>query len=267
MTTTRVYNTPLPFTLEGSGERASTHLLMIHGFTGSPSEFRRLAYAMQDLGFSVHGVLLPGHGTTPEDMIRTGWLDWSGHVLQAYDTLHKQGAKRIIAMGHSMGGLLALKLAIERTVDAVVSLATPIFLTSNKTALAVLLQYFLKYVERKPTVAAHIIEEACTYDRTPVPCVVDLRKLMKHVKANLHQVRAPLFVGQGELDGLVKSQSADYIYKHVGSSLRQIPYYPVTSHAILLDEEREQVYEDIYRFLTVIENYGAWEQAAAGLAP
>ncbi|WP_025845136.1 alpha/beta hydrolase [Paenibacillus ehimensis] len=263
----RVYRTTEPFRLEGAGELASTQLLLIHGFTGSPSELRRLGYYLNDLGYTVNAVLLPGHGTTPEDMIRTGLDDWSGHVLHCYDTMaagRVHGGK-IVAIGHSMGGLLALELAMKRRLDGVVSLAAPMFLSSRKTSLALLLQYFIKYVERRPTAVAHLTEEACTYDKTPVRCVVDLRKLMKLVKAGLGQVSAPLFVGQGEKDGMVLPKSAEYIYRHVSSLVRQIEYYPHSSHGLLLDEWRERVYEDISRFLATLDQVGTWKQAVMEL--
>lgn len=225
----RQYRTTEPFHLEGAGERASTELLLIHGFTGSPSEFRRMGYYMNDLGYSVRGILLPGHGTTPEDMIRTGLADWSRHVVDCFDAIREQGGpnNRIVAVGHSMGGLLALKLAMERPLAGVVSLAAPIFLASRKTALAVLLQYFVKYVERRPTVPPHIIEEACSYSRTPIPCVVDLRKLLKHVKTSLNEVKAPLFIGQGEGTSLscreVRSTSTDMSPRPSGRSPTILP--------------------------------------------
>ena len=41
------------------------------------------------------------------------------------------------------GWILALKLAVERRAAGIISLATPIFLTSRKSALAVILQYFI----------------------------------------------------------------------------------------------------------------------------
>ncbi|MCP3775837.1 alpha/beta fold hydrolase [Paenibacillus sp. MZ04-78.2] len=123
-------------------------------------------------------------------MIRTGRDDWSGHVLHSYDAMaaRRAGEGKIVAIGHSMGGLLALELAMKRRLDGVVSLAAPMFLSSHKTSLALLMQCFIKYIERRPTAAAHLIEEACTYDKTTVRCVVDLRKLMKLVKADLDQV-------------------------------------------------------------------------------
>lgn len=264
---TQIFKSPEPFRLEGSGRLADTELLMIHGFTGSPSEFRRLGYYLNDLGYTVNAVLLPGHGTTPEDMIRTRWTDWLEHVRQCYDRMAERPDKRIVCIGHSMGGLLALKLAMERPVEGVVSLATPIYLTSRKPALAVLLQHFIKYVDKKRIAARHIIEEACTYDKAPVPCVVDLRRLLKSVKTSLKQVRVPVFVAQGEKDGVVHPRSAEFIYHHIASPVRQISMYGETSHAMLLDREKERVYADIHGFLQNLDSFGAWKQAAACLSP
>ncbi|WP_282938943.1 alpha/beta fold hydrolase [Paenibacillus sp. RC67] len=257
----RIDKTTEPFFLQGHGERASTHIMMIHGFTSSPAEFRRLGYYLHDVGYTVDGILLPGHGTSPEDMITTGWRDWSGHVVKHYDAIKNRNSKKVIVIGHSMGGLLAMMLAMDRRLEGVISVSTPMFLKSRKTMMAVLLKYVVKYIEKKPTVAAHIIEEACTYTKMPIPCIVDLRKLLKLVKSRLEKVHAPIFVAQGELDSVVRPKSAAYIYQHVSSQMKQLTYYPNSSHAVLLDEERERVYEDIHRFVMTVQHHEALERA------
>jgi carboxylesterase len=249
----RMYRSPEPFFLQGHGERRTTLLLMIHGFTGSPSEFRRLGFYLNDLGYTVNAIRLPGHGTTPEEMIKTRWTHWWDHVLTQYEEMKQKPYRRIIAAGHSMGGLLALKLAAERQVDGVISLAAPIYLWSRKTALAVLLQYFIRYVEKYPANSAIRFEEACAYTKTPVPCVVSLRKLLKMVKKQLPWVQAPLFIAQGGQDRTVQPRSAAYISDHAGSKEKEIAYYPGSSHALLLDNERERVYADIHRFIWRLE--------------
>ena len=133
----------------GAGPNAETVVLLIHGFTGSPSEFRRLGYYLNDQGYTVKAILLPGHGTTPEDMIRTGFRDWWRCVKEAFEELREAGFQRVIPIGHSMGGLLSLKLAMEEEVPAVVSLATPIHLGSRKVIFAFLIQFFVKYISKR----------------------------------------------------------------------------------------------------------------------
>ena len=54
--------------------------LIIHGFTGCPQSMRPLAEAFAAAGFSVELPRLPGHGTTPEDMAKYQWRDWTAAV-------------------------------------------------------------------------------------------------------------------------------------------------------------------------------------------
>ena len=59
----------------------------LHGFTGCPQSMRGLAEAFAAAGFTVELPRLPGHGTTVEDMMTTGWEDWSGEAERAYADL------------------------------------------------------------------------------------------------------------------------------------------------------------------------------------
>ena len=244
----RVYKSPEPFIWQGSGNKARTAVLMIHGFTGSPSEFRRIGYFLRDQGYTIQAVRLPGHGTTPEEMLGTEWTDWYGHVREQYDELASM-CSHIIVIGHSMGGLLALMLGTERQTAGIVSLAAPVYLTTRKTAWAVLLQYMITYIEKKPKNIPTLLDESCAYTKTPIRSVVSLRKLIKQVKKLLPQVGAPIWIGQGERDAVVRYDSAEYLYEKVGSSIKEVHYYPQTSHGMLLDQEREQIYEDISSFI------------------
>ena len=53
-------------------------VLVLHGFTGNPQSMRGLAEAFAAAGFAVEIPLLPGHGTSVDDLDDTGWADWSG---------------------------------------------------------------------------------------------------------------------------------------------------------------------------------------------
>ncbi len=103
---------PSAFFLEGgyTGEGDRTGVLLIHGYTGSPTEMRWIGDYLHARGLTVSGPLLPGHGTTPEAMNRCRWTDWTGHVEAALADLRAR-CTRVFVGGLSMGSLLTLHLA------------------------------------------------------------------------------------------------------------------------------------------------------------
>src|SRR5436305_13762407 len=91
-----------PFSL-GEGDVAC---LLLHGLTGSPAEVRPVGEALAAAGFHAVGPLLPGHGTTPEDLDTTT----RGDLLQPAEPalLSLQGARRVFLCGLPSGGLRAI---------------------------------------------------------------------------------------------------------------------------------------------------------------
>ena len=97
---------------------------MLHGFTGNPSSMRGLAETLAADGLHVELPRLPGHGTTIEDMLTTGWADWTGEVEAAYQRLAARAGKVVVA-GLSMGGSLALWAGLQHPDVAGLVLVNP----------------------------------------------------------------------------------------------------------------------------------------------
>src|SRR5690349_24677546 len=85
-------------------------VLVVHGFTGNPQSMRPLAEAFAAAGFTVELPLLPGHGTSLDDMLTTTWHDWSGAADTAYQELAARCSSVVVA-GLSMGGTITAWLA------------------------------------------------------------------------------------------------------------------------------------------------------------
>ena len=84
-------------------------VLLLHGLFGSGSNFGALARALQE-HFCVYSVDLPNHG-------RSAWLDDADLAVTARsmaDWLGHQGIAPVQIVGHSLGGKVAMQLALTR---------------------------------------------------------------------------------------------------------------------------------------------------------
>ncbi|SHH37260.1 carboxylesterase [Caloranaerobacter azorensis DSM 13643] len=225
--------------------------LLIHGFTGSPAEMRLLGEFLHKQGYTVKGVLLKGHGTTVEDMEKTTWKDWlSSAETELIDLMHK--CNKVVIIGLSMGGIIALNLAERFKIDAVVSIAAPIKIVNKKVYFARIIKYFRKYIT-KPEGKFEYVKEYCIgYNKTPVSTVPHLLKLIRITKRKLKKVKAPILIIQSKNDKTVKYESAEYILEKVGSPYKKLIYLKESGHLVTLDLEREKVFDEINRFLSDI---------------
>ena len=67
------------FSVRLSGDR--TGFLLIHGLGGTPVELRVVARALHRAGHTVHGPQLAGHCAGEEEILATGWRDWTQSVF------------------------------------------------------------------------------------------------------------------------------------------------------------------------------------------
>ena len=61
-----------PFAHDGN----EVGVLVCHGYSSTPQSMRPWAQHLADQGYTVRLPLLPGHGTTWQDLGRTRWTDW-----------------------------------------------------------------------------------------------------------------------------------------------------------------------------------------------
>ncbi|MFQ6057720.1 MAG: alpha/beta hydrolase [Anaerolineae bacterium] len=236
-----------PFFFEGGG----TGCLLIHGFTGSPPEMRGLGEYLADKGLTVLGVRLAGHGTTPEEMARTGWRDW---VASAEGGLRElQGrCQWVFVGGLSMGGVLTLYLAARHPVAGAIVMAAPTYLRDWRTPFLPLAKYFVKWYY--PSGESDLTdptgqERMWSYDRMPVVCIDQLLQLIRLVRRELPRIKVPVLVMQGAHDRYVPLDCAQEIYDRIGSQDKELVWFHNSGHAITEDSERREVWRRAYEFI------------------
>lgn len=234
-----------PFFFRG-GERG---VLLVHGFTGSPSEMRLLGEYLHRQGYTVLGPRLCGHGTSPAEMAATSWPLWYGAVEDGYHML-KDICQEVAVVGLSMGALLALKLAAEQPVTAAVSLCAPIFLAEKRLRWLPLYRLLRRFHPKKRRTLANVDPSySICYELTPLASLQQLLQLIEQVKRLLPNLTVPLLIMQSRHDHTVQPRSADYIYETAAAAARELIWLKNSGHIITLDVEHELVFAQIERFL------------------
>jgi carboxylesterase len=85
-------------------------VLLVHGFRGTPASLRPIAEQLAARGFTVDLPRLPGHGSRLRELIPTRYDDWRAHIVARARAL-AQRTERVVLVGLSMGGALALDVA------------------------------------------------------------------------------------------------------------------------------------------------------------
>lgn len=223
----------------------NTGVLLIHGFTGTPSEMRLLGEYLAKRGYTVKGILLKGHEAAPETIRICSYRDWIHDVVEGYKEL-KQNCDEVFAVGFSMGGLLALYLARNYDVRGAITLSAPIMIYGSKTA--------ADYIRGR--IIAHFPEIVYTKNtrvlnckRPPMLSVHNLFRLIRYVRENLGYIEKPVLVMQSYGDRRVRPLSANIIYNNIASADKSIIYLHKSGHIITCDTEKEQVFKEIYSFI------------------
>ncbi|WP_375753873.1 alpha/beta hydrolase [Vibrio sp. HN007] len=88
-------------------------VLLVHGLGDSPYSYSDLAVTLKEQGFYVQTLLLPGHGSKPEDLMLPRYQDWQ-EIVDHYTNLLKQKYDQVWLGGFSTGGNLVTIHAIEQ---------------------------------------------------------------------------------------------------------------------------------------------------------
>lgn len=237
-----------PFFFEGG----PTGCLLIHGFSGSPPEMRPMGEYLAEKGLTVLGVRLAGHGLTPEDMSSTRWRDWVGSASEGLQELHAR-CDLVFVAGLSMGGLIALHLSVHHPLVGIITLSAPAYVADWRFHVLPLVQPFLRWVTtgiESDLTDPQAQGRLWSYDRLPTGAVVSLRQLLRLVRRELSQVRVPALIMQGVCDHHIPHDSAQVIYDGLGSTDKEIVWWPNSGHAITVDSEREAIWARAYAFIS-----------------
>lgn len=222
--------------------------LVLHGLTGSTQSVAGLAGALEAAGFDVQAPMLPGHGTSPEDLAGCGWSDWLAAAEEAYGRL----AAPVVAVGLSMGGALAAGVTAAHpevrglaVVNPLVDPPAPAFLDT--------LQAFLDAGERfLPGIGSDIADPSAkevAYDRLPVAALLSMGRGLHDLRPRLVAIRGPVLILTARHDHVVPAVSSDVLAEAVSGPVERV-WLENSAHVATLDFDREEIERRVVAFAT-----------------
>ncbi|MGZ4616083.1 MAG: alpha/beta hydrolase [Actinomycetes bacterium] len=225
-------------------------VLLVHGFTGSPASMVSWGRHLSEQGFGVAVPRLPGHGTSWQEMNRTGWDDWYGEVERTFEKLAASCDELVVA-GLSMGGGLVLQLAADRgrEVAGVVLVNAAV----NNVRKDLLLLPVLKHVIpampgvtndiKKPGVDEH------GYTKSPLKAAASMVAAWKQVRTDLPKVTQPILLFRSAEDHVVDPSSARIIQRQVSSRDVTERILQNSYHVATLDNDAPAIFEESAAFV------------------
>ena len=203
--------------------RSPLGILVIHGFTATLDSVKLLSLSLQKLGIPLSVPLLTGHGaSSPEALRGVKWERWMADAEDALQKLTLE-AERIIVIGHSMGALLSLNLAVRyrEKIDSLV-LATPAIKLVSVLApgrplhfAAPLLGRIIRNWELKSDFAEAECK-TCTphYSWVPTDAIISFFDLIKKSTPLLGRITIPVLIIHNRKERTVRPESASILYHH-----------------------------------------------------
>ena len=219
-------------------------VVLVHGFSASPAEVRPFAEKLQNLGYPVIGVRLKGHGTSPWDLRERSWQDWLEPVREGFKIL-SAFTPRLCLVGFSTGGGLSLLLAADQP-DGLVGVAAisapmkfrdrsiifvPLVHTANR-----LVRWVSSFEGIMPFRATQPEHPHINYRNKSVRGLYELCSMMEELDERLPDVQCPVILIQGTDDPTVDPESAELIYKKLGTRQKEVVRVPATRHGILYED-------------------------------
>jgi len=215
--------------------------LVLHGFTGNPQSMRGLAHALGAAGFAVELPLLPGHGTSVDDMIPTTWEDWAAAAEAEYHDLAGQ-VDDVVVVGLSMGGALACHLAAGN--PEIKGLVAINAVVSEPPGIRELVEGMLaagdEVMDGIGSDVADPDQTEMAYEKTPLRPLLSMVRHAGELQAHLDQIACPTLIINSPQDHVVDPSNSDLLAASVRGPVERLTLAR-SFHVATLDFDRAEI--------------------------
>lgn len=219
-------------------------VLLLHGYMGTVQTVRDWALAFARAGFAVEAPLLPGHGTSHEDMLDTHWLAYVNYADECYKKLAERYG-RVFVGGLCMGGPIAASVVTRHpnttagliVINGNFQLPTQWNADFLKEMLRDNRQYFPWF--KGKTIEDPSAPPLIVYELAPIAPMLTLKAPLAELFQSLGTIRCPVLLFTSRLDTvLMPGEDAPAWIKEVSGPVEHV-WLERSRHLATMDYDKE----------------------------
>ena len=226
-------------------------IYLIHGFTNTTYETKKLAQYLSKQGYRTVANNLPGHGTTIEECNRVKYQDWVESVEQGVARLASK-CDKIHVIGSSMGGVLGLHIASQFPLNSLIAVA-PVFQFKSEFKTRILVPLFNNIVPVVSKSSQYQDGQNMSfygYTEYPNKALNQFRQLTNIVRKQLNNVQCPTLLINSESDQTCIMENYNIVNDNISSDIKEKLTLEKISHNMLVEDKHIDEFNLIYKKIT-----------------
>lgn len=216
-----------------SGKKLKYGVLLLHGLLDCPFSLKDLGQHLQGNGILSRSILLPGHGTLPEDLLSVSYHHWIQAVRYGVESLRKE-VDQVYLAGYSTGAALSVYQALQDAQISGIILLAPAIRIKVPMNIVVAFEYLKKWLRvthnqwiYKSDEVDYAKYSSITFNAVnQVSMLTDaLRDLRKH-----HSLTCPIFMAVSREDETISSDRAIDFFSHFHNQESKLLLYTSMDH-------------------------------------
>lgn len=232
-------------------------IILIHGFVGSPYDFKPIAQPLANQGFRVVIPIMPGQ-TSNDDLLYRSRYTPSFYLNFFKDIVEKERTKtggKPYLIGFSMGGAISTLLAAEGIIDKL-ALISPFYsltirhdqLTKLSNLIKNIIPAFPKFVKGKINYPLGKKQYQPGSYWVSTGAYYQLSLLGQFASTNVSRIQIPTIIFASPNDEVASFKKTKELYKN--HSTATLYEYPNSNHILLFDYDSEKIISKIINFFT-----------------
>ena len=256
------------FYRESLAKKAKNAIILVHGWSEHSGKYEEVIQFFVDNHYSVYAPDMRGHGLSEGER---GYIQrWSQYLedLQKLHEIISPDFPKPIIMGHSMGGLIAIRYAegqaYNHSISALITSGAYLQLAFEVNSLksmfaTVMSNYFPKFSLKQELSASDFSSDPMLQNKHASDPLnhstvnsrwfTEAKKAQKFAFDEADKLLVPCLIMHGSVDSIATVEGSQRLFREISTDQKELIIYDGMQHEILMELNRKQVFKDVAEWL------------------